>query len=282
MAAVKGRDTSPELALRRALHGRGLRFRVNPRDVVGKPDIVNRSRRIAIFVDGDFWHGNPSDSGPPGVRLDGVSISHGESRALGQEAPSEHRKGPRSDGAARSGRLDRRAVLGKRGQRRPGRGGRAAPRPLGLRESSFAAVPRRCWRMSRVHVLERGQRVELPIDQAFAFYGDAHNLERITPPWLGFEGDDAEADRDGRWDADRVPARNDTGCRRGGGRGSRPGEPPRRLVDAQVRGPYTLWGAHAHIRGGRAGGDDHPRPGAILDPVRAAGGAGRPLAEGGT
>ncbi len=61
MAAVKGRDTSPELALRRALHRRGLRFRVNPGGVVGKPDIVNRSKRLAIFVDGDFWHGNPDD-----------------------------------------------------------------------------------------------------------------------------------------------------------------------------------------------------------------------------
>lgn len=61
MAAVKSRDTSPELALRRGLHARGLRFRVNPGKVAGRPDIVNRSRRVAIFVDGDFWHGNPAD-----------------------------------------------------------------------------------------------------------------------------------------------------------------------------------------------------------------------------
>lgn len=61
MAAVKNRDTGPEMILRRALHGRGLRFRVSPREVLGRPDIVNRSRRLAIFVDGDFWHGNPDD-----------------------------------------------------------------------------------------------------------------------------------------------------------------------------------------------------------------------------
>jgi DNA mismatch endonuclease, patch repair protein len=61
MAAVRGRDTTPELALRRALHRRGLRFRVNTGEVVGRPDIVNRSKRLAIFVDGDFWHGNPDD-----------------------------------------------------------------------------------------------------------------------------------------------------------------------------------------------------------------------------
>jgi DNA mismatch endonuclease (patch repair protein) len=59
MAAVRGRDTRPELALRKALHGRGLRFRVHSNQVAGRPDIVNRSKRVAIFVDGDFWHGNP-------------------------------------------------------------------------------------------------------------------------------------------------------------------------------------------------------------------------------
>jgi hypothetical protein len=41
--------------------------------------------------------------------------------------------------------------------------------------------------MARIHILERRQRVELPIAEAFAFYADAHNLERITPPLLGFE-----------------------------------------------------------------------------------------------
>lgn len=61
MAAVRGRDTRPELALRRALHARGLRYRVHPRDVIGRPDLVNRRRRIAVFVDGDFWHANPAE-----------------------------------------------------------------------------------------------------------------------------------------------------------------------------------------------------------------------------
>jgi DNA mismatch endonuclease, patch repair protein len=61
MAAVRGRDTKPELALRRALHARGLRYRVHPRDVPGHPDLVNRQRKIAVFVDGDFWHGNPKE-----------------------------------------------------------------------------------------------------------------------------------------------------------------------------------------------------------------------------
>jgi DNA (cytosine-5)-methyltransferase 1 len=58
MRKVHGRDTTPELALRRALWARGLRYRVNATDLPGKPDIVIPSARLAIFVDGDFWHGN--------------------------------------------------------------------------------------------------------------------------------------------------------------------------------------------------------------------------------
>jgi DNA mismatch endonuclease (patch repair protein) len=61
MAAVRGRDTRPEVALRQVLHARGLRYRVHPRDVPGRPDLVNRRRKVAVFVDGDFWHGNPDE-----------------------------------------------------------------------------------------------------------------------------------------------------------------------------------------------------------------------------
>ncbi len=58
MAQVRHKDSKAELALRRALHARGVRYRLHPKDVLGRPDIVIRSRRVAIFVDGDFWHGN--------------------------------------------------------------------------------------------------------------------------------------------------------------------------------------------------------------------------------
>lgn len=58
MAAVRGKDSKAELALRRALYARGLRYRLHARDVTGRPDLVIRSRRLAVFVDGDFWHGN--------------------------------------------------------------------------------------------------------------------------------------------------------------------------------------------------------------------------------
>lgn len=58
MAAVRSTDTKAELALRHALHRLGIRYRVQARDVFGRPDIVIRKYRIAVFVDGDMWHGN--------------------------------------------------------------------------------------------------------------------------------------------------------------------------------------------------------------------------------
>lgn len=58
MAKVKRANTQPELALRRALHGHGVRFRLQAGDVFGHPDLVVRKFKIAVFVDGDLWHGN--------------------------------------------------------------------------------------------------------------------------------------------------------------------------------------------------------------------------------
>ncbi|MGH3549987.1 MAG: very short patch repair endonuclease [Pseudonocardiaceae bacterium] len=58
MSRVRSKDSKAELALRRALHARGFRYRLHGKKVFGRPDIVNRSRRLAIFVDGDMWHGN--------------------------------------------------------------------------------------------------------------------------------------------------------------------------------------------------------------------------------
>ncbi|MEH0936774.1 very short patch repair endonuclease [Micromonospora psammae] len=57
MAAVRNRDTKPEIALRRVLWRRGLRYRVHAK-LIGKPDLAFLGPRLAVFVDGDFWHGN--------------------------------------------------------------------------------------------------------------------------------------------------------------------------------------------------------------------------------
>ncbi|HEY0479355.1 MAG TPA: very short patch repair endonuclease [Kofleriaceae bacterium] len=55
--ASRKRDTKPELALRRELWRLGLRYRLDARELPGRPDIVFAGARIAVFCDGDFWHG---------------------------------------------------------------------------------------------------------------------------------------------------------------------------------------------------------------------------------
>jgi DNA (cytosine-5)-methyltransferase 1 len=57
MRLVRSRDTAPELLLRKALRAAGLRFRTYAANLPGKPDIVIESQRLAVFIDGDFWHG---------------------------------------------------------------------------------------------------------------------------------------------------------------------------------------------------------------------------------
>ena len=56
MGRIKSRDTVPELRVRRALHAAGLRFRLHAPELPGRPDIVFRSDRLALFVHGCFWH----------------------------------------------------------------------------------------------------------------------------------------------------------------------------------------------------------------------------------
>ncbi len=58
MRRVKGKDTAPELKVRRALTALGARYRLNRKDLPGSPDIVMPGRRLAIFVHGCFWHGH--------------------------------------------------------------------------------------------------------------------------------------------------------------------------------------------------------------------------------
>lgn len=56
-AATKRRNTKPEVLLRKALWHKGYRYRINLPSLPGKPDIVFRRSQVAVFVDGDFWHG---------------------------------------------------------------------------------------------------------------------------------------------------------------------------------------------------------------------------------
>ena len=56
MAAIRTRDTAPELVVRRIAHRMGLRFRLHRKDLPGRPDLVIPKHRLAVFVHGCFWH----------------------------------------------------------------------------------------------------------------------------------------------------------------------------------------------------------------------------------
>lgn len=58
MRRVKGRDTAPELAVRRLLRAAGIGYRLGGAGLPGKPDVVMKGRRVALFVHGCFWHGH--------------------------------------------------------------------------------------------------------------------------------------------------------------------------------------------------------------------------------
>ncbi|WP_329608275.1 very short patch repair endonuclease [Mesorhizobium muleiense] len=58
MSRVRGRDTKPEMTIRRLLHARGWRYRVSVKGLPGTPDIVFSRLKTAIFVNGCFWHGH--------------------------------------------------------------------------------------------------------------------------------------------------------------------------------------------------------------------------------
>ncbi|TIL38587.1 very short patch repair endonuclease [Mesorhizobium sp.] len=63
MSRVRGRDTKPEMIVRKLLHSRGWRYRLHVKGLPGTPDIVFGRRKSAIFVNGCFWHGHPCKLG---------------------------------------------------------------------------------------------------------------------------------------------------------------------------------------------------------------------------
>jgi hypothetical protein len=98
--------------------------------------------------------------------------------------------------------------------------------------------------LHRDHVLERSQIVSASLDDAFAFFADAANLEAITPPWLRFRivtpqpvGMREGALLEYRLSLHRLPVRWRTRIDTW--------EPGRRFVDVQLNGPYALW-EHTH------------------------------------
>lgn len=58
MSGIKGKNTAPEVMIRKALHARGFRFRIHVSDLPGKPDLVLPKYKAVVFVHGCFWHGH--------------------------------------------------------------------------------------------------------------------------------------------------------------------------------------------------------------------------------
>lgn len=56
MSAIRSTDNAAEVALRKSLHRLGFRYRLQAKSLAGRPDFVFPSKRVAVFVDGDFWH----------------------------------------------------------------------------------------------------------------------------------------------------------------------------------------------------------------------------------
>lgn len=70
MARIRSTDTEPELRLRRALWAVGVRYRLQARTPAGRADLSSAARRIAVFVDGCFWHGCPEHYVCPRSRVE--------------------------------------------------------------------------------------------------------------------------------------------------------------------------------------------------------------------
>ena len=70
MSRVRHADTSAELTLRAALRRAGVHYRIGGKGIPGRPDVHSKSRRVAVFVDGCFWHGCPTCDDRPKVRTE--------------------------------------------------------------------------------------------------------------------------------------------------------------------------------------------------------------------
>jgi DNA mismatch endonuclease (patch repair protein) len=57
MSKIRSKNTKPELAFRKALHAKGVRYRTFSKSLPGKPDLSSAKRKFAVFIDGEFWHG---------------------------------------------------------------------------------------------------------------------------------------------------------------------------------------------------------------------------------
>lgn len=119
MQANRSVDTTPEMRLRSALHARGLRYRTSRRIATAgrsvRPDIVFGRARVAVFVDGCFWHRCPDHSTHPKANADywqekferNVARDHGDDAALAEAGWAVMRIWEHEDAAAAADRVQR-------------------------------------------------------------------------------------------------------------------------------------------------------------------------------
>lgn len=93
MASIRGKDTKPEMIVRRCLHAMGYRYRLHRRDLPGTPDIVFPGRRAVIFVHGCFWHRHPGCrlAAVPSTRRDFWEAKIAANRARDRQATARLR-----------------------------------------------------------------------------------------------------------------------------------------------------------------------------------------------
>jgi len=68
MSRIKGKNTKPELAFRKALYALGYRYRIDYKKLLGKPDIALPKYKTVIFIDGDYWHGKNWEERKPKIK----------------------------------------------------------------------------------------------------------------------------------------------------------------------------------------------------------------------
>ncbi len=68
MSKIRGKNTKPELAFRKALYAAGYRYRIDYKKLIGKPDILLKKYKTAIFIDGEYWHGHNWSARKPKVK----------------------------------------------------------------------------------------------------------------------------------------------------------------------------------------------------------------------
>ncbi len=68
MGKIRGKNTKPEMAFRKALYAQGYRYRIDYRKLTGKPDIVLKKYKTVIFIDGEYWHGYNWEERKPKIK----------------------------------------------------------------------------------------------------------------------------------------------------------------------------------------------------------------------